>query len=96
MIKDFDLYVGEPGTGKSYTLTAQALMDKKLGRSVYIMTPTQASKQNLISMFDKLKKEADFGDERLLNELMYHDTHVMESSYQSQEYVYLDEIGQLP
>ena len=96
MIKDFDLYVGEPGTGKSYTLTAQALMDKKLGRSVYIMTPTQASKQNLISMFDKLKKEADFGDECLLNELMYHDTHVMESSYQSQEYVYLDEIGQLP
>lgn len=101
MLKSFDLYCGEPGTAKSYTLVQQALMDAKLGRSsnIYIMTPTGASKQNLISMFDKLKKEANdslnFSDAKLLEDLKW-TVHVMDGRYQTQQYVYIDEFGQLP
>lgn len=101
MLKSFDLYCGEPGTAKSYTLVQQALMDARLGRgsNIYIMTPTQASKQNLISMFDKLKKEANdhanLSDAKLLEDLKW-TVHVMDGRYQTQQYVYIDEFGQLP
>lgn len=101
MLKSFDLYCGEPGTAKSYTLVQQALMDARLGRSsnIYIMTPTGASRQNLISMFDKLKKEANdyanLSDAKLLEDLKW-TVHVMDNRYQTQQYIYIDEFGQLP
>ena len=101
-IKSFDLYVGEPGTAKSYTLAQQTFTDRKLGRplsDIYIMTPTYASKQNLISMFDKLRKEAKdnfkFEDAKLLADLQWN-VHVMDNGYGTERYVYIDEFGQLP
>ena len=90
----FDLTIGEPGVGKSYDLITRALEDKRLGHGVYISTPTNASKQNLISaIYKRMTPETPASEVNIMKQLAF-DIHVLESSYNGQPYIYMDEIGQ--
>ncbi|KPD33482.1 hypothetical protein AN404_06855 [Pediococcus acidilactici] len=45
---DMKVYVGEPGTGKSTALIDKALKLVKNGHDVFIVTPSEKSKERLI------------------------------------------------
>lgn len=90
----FSLTIGEPGVGKTHELISQAFDDAKLGRAVYIMTPTNASKQNIISqIYKRTATTALDSEKRALQKLVW-SVHVLESSYNGEQYIYIDEIGQ--
>ena len=92
--QNFTLVIGEPGVGKSYELISRAILDKQIGRRVYIMTPTHASKKSLRSNIEKRAKEAKTSGDRDLIMSLQSDVHVGENAYFNQESVYIDEIGQ--
>ena len=96
MTKHFDLVISEPGAGKSYQLITRATEAKMSGESIYIATPTHASKQNLVSMmYDRMPSASSERELRALKSLAY-DVHVLESSYNGQSELFIDEIGQWP
>lgn len=94
MVKHFDLVISEPGAGKSYQLVSRAIEAKLEGESVYIATPTHASKQNLVAMMKERKSDTNTERElNVLNRLVY-DVHVFEEAYNGESEVFIDEIGQ--
>lgn len=96
MTKHFDLVISEPGAGKSYKLITRAVEAKMAGESIYIATPTHASKQNLVAMmYDRMPSASSERELRALKSLAY-DVHVLESSYNGQSELFIDEIGQWP
>lgn len=96
MTKHFDLVISEPGAGKSYKLITRAVEAKLAGESIYIATPTHASKQNLVAMmYDRMPSASSERELRALKSLAY-DVHVLESSYNGQSELFIDEIGQWP
>lgn len=92
--QNFTLVIGEPGVGKSYELISRAISDKQIGRRVYIMTPTHASKKSLRSNIEKRANEAKTSGDRDLIMSLQSDVHVGENAYFDQQSVYIDEIGQ--
>lgn len=91
----FSLTIDEPGVGKTHELLAQSFDDAKLGRPVYIMTPTNASKQNIIAqIYKRMATTALDSEKRALQKLVW-SVLVLESSYNGEPYVYIDEIGQV-
>lgn len=93
-MKNIDLTIGEPGTGKSHSLVTNALSDmKRLGGSVFISVPTHASAQNIRAIIYKEMNGAKEGDKLALKQLLKA-VHVLEDKYNGEEVVYIDEIGQ--
>lgn len=92
--QNFTLVIGEPGVGKSYELITRAILDKQIGRRVYIMTPTHASKKSLRSNIEKRANEAKTSGDYDLIMSLQSDVHVGENAYFNQQSVYIDEIGQ--
>lgn len=96
MTNNFDLTVSEPGAGKSYRLVTKAVEAQLNGESIFISTPTHASKQNLVSMiYDRMPSAKSERELHALKTLAY-DVHVLESSYNGQSELFIDEIGQWP
>lgn len=96
MTKHFDLVISEPGAGKSYQLVTRAVEAKMAGESIFISCPTHASKQNLVAMmYDRMPSTSSERELRALKLLAY-DVHVLESSYNGQSELFIDEIGQWP
>lgn len=96
MTKHFDLVISEPGAGKSYQLVTRAVEAKMAGESIFISCPTHASKQNLVAMmYDRMPSTSSERELRALKSLAY-DVHVLESSYNGQSELFIDEIGQWP
>lgn len=92
--QNFTLVIGEPGVGKSYQIISRAIDDKKIGRRVYIMCPTHASKKSLRSTIERRADEADTVAEYDLIKSLQVDVHVGESAYYNQDAIYVDELGQ--
>ena len=93
-MKNIDLTIGEPGTGKSHSLVTNALSDmKRLGGSVFISVPTHASAQNIRAIIYKEMNGAKEGDKLALKQLLKA-VHVLEDKYNGEEVLYIDEIGQ--
>lgn len=90
----FSLIIGEPGVGKTHELISQSFDDMKLGRPVYIMTPTNASKQNIIAQIYKRMATTTLDSEKHALQKLVWSVHVLESSYNGEPYIYIDEIGQ--
>ncbi|TGE74954.1 AAA family ATPase [Weissella confusa] len=96
MTKNFDLTIGEPGTSKTYSLVTKALEAKLKGEDVFITSPTNASKQNIVSMIKERKHVVSSENERnKLNDLIGN-VFVLEGSYNGEHEVFIDEIGQYP
>lgn len=90
----FSLTVGEPGVGKTHEIMSRAFDDMKLGRPVYIMTPTNAAKQNIIAQIYKRMTTTALDSEKHALQKLVWSVHVLESSYNGEPYIYIDEIGQ--
>lgn len=90
----FTLVIGEPGVGKSYQIISRAIDDKKIGRRVYIMCPTHASKKSLRSTIAKRANESKTSAQYDLIMSLQADVHVGESAYYNQDAIYVDELGQ--
>lgn len=96
MTKNFDLVISEPGAGKSFQLVSRAVEAKMAGEAIFIAVPTHASKQNLVAMmYDRMPSATSERELRALKQLAY-DVHVLESSYNGQSELFIDEIGQWP
>lgn len=92
-MKHIDLSIGEPGVGKTYQLVTNALEDMKSGGSVFISVPTHASAQNIRSIIYR-RMMCSYGDDQLALKQLLKSVHVLEDSYNGEEVVYVDEIGQ--
>lgn len=88
---DMKVILGEPGTGKSYSLIENAVSILKNGENLYIMTPTHAAKSRLIDGYNKR-----YADKKISSKMRFEligSTHTLQDNYQQEKNIMIDEFS---
>ena len=91
---------GAPGVGKSTRLIEDGVQAILLGNAVYITTPTNTARNNLIEKIDELLKEEghkhfDKNDRAEALKSLRGNIHLIGADYQAEDFILIDEISMI-
>ena len=88
---DMNVILGEPGTGKSYSLIEKAINILKNNENLYIMTPTHAAKSRLIDGYNKRYLNKEISSNTRFD--LIGSTHTLQDNYQQEKNILIDEFS---
>ena len=88
---DMKLILGEPGTGKSYSLIEKAINILKNNENLYVMTPTHAAKSRLIDGYNKRYHDKEISAKTRFE--LIGSTHTLQDNYQQEKNILIDEFS---
>jgi len=90
---DMKVILGEPGTGKSYSLIEKAIDIIRNGEDLYIMTPTHAAQSRLINGYNQR-----YFDKKISSETRFKllgSTHILQEHYLQEKNILIDEFNMI-